>query len=105
MFKHHHHHAALPPRVWAAPLTQELHRIGSLLDKYVGSSEQIMNKMQESITDIKLQMSELKSSNEQTVYLIRENTTQINEIKSSTSSIAMEQKSLNLTVTQLEKQI
>lgn len=86
-------------------MRSELSRIGSLLEKYVGSSEQIMNKMQENITEIKSQMSELKSSNEQTVHLIRENTTQINEIKSSTSNIEMKQKSLNLTVSQLEKQI
>lgn len=86
-------------------IRSELSRIGSLLEKYVGSNEQIMIKMQESLTEVKSQISELKSSNEQTVHLIRENITQINAIKSTTSNIEAEQKGLRLTVSQLEKQI
>lgn len=83
----------------------ELSRIGSLLEKYVESNEQIIKNMQESITEVKSQISELKVCNEQTNQLIRQNTTQINEIKSSTSNVAKEQHELRQNVLKLEKQI
>lgn len=86
-------------------LQTELTRIGSLLEKYVGSNEQIMTKMQESLSEVKTELSELKSSNEQTISLIRSNLTQINEIKTSTSTIKSEQNDLKKTVAQLQEQM
>lgn len=48
-------------------MRSEISHIGSLLEKYVGSNEQILKNMQESITDIKNQITDIKSSNEQTI--------------------------------------
>lgn len=86
-------------------MRSELSRIGSLLEKYVGSNEQIMIKMQESISEVKAEITELKSCNEQTADMIRGNTAQINEIKSSTSGMISEHKQLKTTVSQFEKQL
>lgn len=44
----------------------DISRIGSLLEKYIGSNEQILKNMQENITDIKNQITDMKSSNDQT---------------------------------------
>lgn len=86
-------------------INSELGRISDLLEKYIVSNELIMNKMQESLKDVNTQIYELKLCNEQTMQLICENTTQINEIKSSTSNIVKGQQELHSTVTQLEKQV
>lgn len=48
-------------------MRSEISRIGSLLEKYVGSNEQILKNMQENITDIKNQITDIKSSNERTI--------------------------------------
>lgn len=68
-----------------------------------------MNKVQESISEINNQITEIKTSNAQTINLLHENVkevfSQINEIKSSSSSIALEQNSINTKLTMLENKI
>lgn len=83
----------------------ELSRIGLLFEKYAISNEQIMTKMQESLTEVKTDITNLKSCNEQIAASIRENTKQINEIKTSTSGMITEHRELKNTVSQLEKQL
>jgi hypothetical protein len=45
-------------------MRSEMSRISSLLEKYIESNEQIMKNMQENITDIKHQITEIKLSGE-----------------------------------------
>ncbi|CAH2103807.1 unnamed protein product [Euphydryas editha] len=90
-------------------MRSEISRISSLLEKYIGSNEQILEKMQENITDIKNQISDMKSSNEKTIKLIQNNVdkvvTEINDIKSSTSSMLAEQSSIKRDMTRLEQSL
>lgn len=90
-------------------MRSEMSRISSLLEKYVGSNEQIMQKMQDSIADIKTQITDIKSTNEQTTNIIREKVdgamTQINDIKSTTSSVLSDQKDIKTHVAKLEEAI
>lgn len=88
-------------------MRSEMSRISSLLEKYVGSNEQIMQKMQDNIDDIKTQINDMKTSNEQTINIMQKNVdtmiTEINDIKSSTSNMSSEQKIIQSQITQIEK--
>ncbi|CAH2090030.1 unnamed protein product [Euphydryas editha] len=83
----------------------ELNRIGTLLEKYVTSNEQILKEMQKNIAEVKNEITELKSFNEQTWHLIRDNTTKINNIQSTTVSVEAEQKILKNTITKIQDQM
>lgn len=90
-------------------MRNELTRVASLLEKYVGSNEQIIIKMQDNISEVKTQIAEIKSTNEQTENFIQDNITevksQINDIKSSTSNIMLEQNSIKSRFSDLENKI
>lgn len=87
----------------------ELSRLSSLLEKYVGSNEQIISHIQNSITEVTTQINEIKTSNEQTTTLLRDNIaeikSQINDVKSSSSNIVKEQNHIKKHVTQLENKL
>lgn len=90
-------------------IRSELARMTSVLEKYVESNQLMMSQMHQSITEVKTQITEIKSSNEQTVTLIHKNMSevkaQISEIKSSSSSIIIEQNNIKTHVTHLENKI
>ncbi|KAL0810050.1 hypothetical protein ABMA28_010870 [Loxostege sticticalis] len=90
-------------------MRSEIVRIGSLLEKYVDSNENILLKMHENIADIKEQISDMKTSNEQTINTIRNTMggimTQINDIKSTTTSVLAEQTEIKEHVKNLEMSI
>lgn len=87
----------------------ELSRMSSILEKYAESNQQLMDKMQDSITEVKTQIAELKLTNEQTIGLIRENITevktQVNDIKSSSLNLSMEHNNIKTQVTLLESKL
>lgn len=87
----------------------QLTRLSSLLEKYVGSNEQILTHIQNSITEVKTQMNEIKLSNEQTTNILRDNITemktQISDIKSSSNNIAAEQNNIKTHVAQKENKL
>lgn len=90
-------------------LRLEMSRISSLLEKYTGSHDQVLQKMQENITEIKNQITDMKSSNQQTIHVIQTNVdkvfTDINDIKLSTSNLLTEQNNIRSHVTRLENSI
>lgn len=90
-------------------MRSEIVRIGSLLEKYVESNENILLKMQENIADIKEQIGDMKTSNEQTINTIRNTMggimTQINDIKSTTTSVLAEQTEIKEHVKKFEMSI
>ncbi|CAK1543177.1 unnamed protein product [Leptosia nina] len=85
-------------------IRSEMNRFGDILEKYVESNSQIMTKLQENITEIKTQITELKSNNKHAISLINNQSIQINEIKSVTSIMDTEQKELKSNIIELEKQ-
>lgn len=90
-------------------MRSEISRISSLLEKYVGSNEQVLLAIQDNIADIKSQITDMKSSNEQTITIMQTNVdkviTEINYVKLSTSSMLSEQKDIKNHVTRLEQSI
>lgn len=81
----------------------------TLLEKYTESNEKILSKMQDNITDLKLQVADIKSSNEKFTSILSENMSemkmQIDDIKSSATSIITEQCNLKEQITSLKSQV
>lgn len=87
-------------------LRTEMTRITSLLEKFIGSNEQNLKQMQEGISDVKNQITDIKTNNEQAMNSInasmQEVKTQINDVKSVISSMGAEQQQIKASITQLE---
>lgn len=90
-------------------IRSQLYHMNQLLEKYAGSNEKLLNKMQESISEVKTQIEEIKTSNEKTNNLFRESITdikiQMNELKSTSSNILLEHNNIKSKVTLLENKI
>lgn len=76
-------------------MRSEMSRISSLLEKYVGSNEQILKSMQENITDIKNQITEMKSSNERTLSAVQ---TRLESVESDLNEFKVSSKSAPVTI-------
>ncbi|KOB66807.1 putative tick transposon, partial [Operophtera brumata] len=90
-------------------IKSELSRMTSILEKYVESNQQMMNKLQMSINEVKTDITEMKSTNEQTASMfhanINEIKTQIDDIKSTSLIITSEQNKIKTQVTLMENKI
>lgn len=90
-------------------MRSELHRVSTLLEKYVESNEHILSKMQESIAEVRTQISEIKKSNEETAKSLRDNVievkTELHNLKESSVIIFTEHKDIKNKITELEVQV
>ncbi|CAG4977458.1 unnamed protein product [Parnassius apollo] len=84
----------------------ELSRITSLLENYIGSNTQIMSQMNQSIVEVKSEITDLRASHEQTRNLISSNVAeisiQIQDIETATSKISIENSHIKTQLSHLQ---